>query len=516
MKISKKIILSLGATTIVAAPLQTIISLGNKKTVTPEDTKAVNNATKDQQYVNAITQAQIFKVVTTSFTVKGLASAEAKIINSTASTYSVGPHNVQVIIHATSNDIKGTLSYTVEGIQLNAARGNPDTFPKLGATITGFFISDQNQVNAINANQILKVVQSAIIPNVQPTVSAKALNAKTLTVGNGIKLVVSATAVDTTGILTYKVVSLVKGTAIRAQADLAGLGGQITGLLSNDQKAVNAITQLQISNAITIQVYKQIAATAAANFLNNVHGAWSIRGTSVVLHATGDDATQTLTYTVVSITKGTAARATKDLPLLGGTFTGFKKSPEQVYVDELTSEDVKIQVAKVISSVNEASVNAALVTKHSVFIAGPHNVKVTLTAVGNDNTKITTFTVTSATLSDARRLVPSGLNGSLAGSAPSDNVVIHEMSAAGVRYYLDQQIRKNNWAPGEFHSHLNNNVWVIPPYNVNITTACTEQKTLSNGNVQVTFKVRKAWKGNAVLENSALDKLGGTFLFRRN
>ena len=370
---------------------------------------------KDQAAVDAITQAQIFKVVTKGFVVKGLASAVAKVINSTASTYTVGPDNVQVIIHAIADDTKGTLAYTVEGIQLNAARGNPDTFPKLGATITGFHISDQGKVNAITAKMLNDFLSSKVIRDVMASNPANTSISNSM-MGDRIIIHLEVTPDDTKGTLTYKVLSITKLNVKRADADLPGLGGVLTGFLTQNQDTVNNVTVAQIQSTIESLVNKSKTPCDAAADLNYKHSFITMPGSNAIvnIHATGDYDTYSLTWEVLSVKKGIASR--KDVSMLHGVVTDF--------------------------------------------------------------------------------------------NPPSNQVVVDNLSVQNIKNYVNTQIKARSLNYHELIYFLNNDLTVIPRYNVNIKVAGYWLRK-DGDNIDIGFVVRKVWKGSAVRQNPG--KLFGEF-----
>lgn len=195
-------------------------------------------------------------------------------------------------------------------------------------------------------------------------------------------------------------------------------------------------------------------------------------------------------------------------------YAGLVKTPEQAYVDALTFSDIQDTLVKTINlSLSKASVNATLLNEHGPFHIRPHNVLITLTAVGNDNTSLLHLTITSATLGNASRANPSELNGIMSGSIPTNDVAVKELTAGIINLYILNTAHANRLTPDELIRHLNNDVWVISPYSVNVTTHVTKKVHLPNGTTKTIYKVTRAWKGNASLDDAALAALGGDIIY---
>ena len=347
MKQTKKILLTLGAATIIATPIATVISCGNTNTRTVSS-KEVSLTTKDlsltskdsdiinvnQKFIDAVTPSEIATYINNSKNnvIDKTMTAEnnSYTINHTNKKHTFTISGATITIHAIGNDSTNTLTYTVTSITKGkATRAN---LSKLGGTITGYAqTGDEITVNMITQKEIyvfLDQLKNNMIDKTMTAVNnATAINSidskNTFTI-SGATITIHAIGNDSTNTLTYTVTSIQKREATRA--NLSKLGGTITGYAkTNDEILVGNITQHEIAtflndNAIIDKTMTAENNSYTINHTNKKH-TFTISGATITIHAIGNDSTNTLTYTVTSITKGKATRA--NLSKLGGHITGY-------------------------------------------------------------------------------------------------------------------------------------------------------------------------------------------------
>ena len=566
MKLNKKIILTLGTTTIIGLPISTAISCGtnhqhmdsNLDVVVPntsnpsllpsdevnlkspdqinvqspnqtdlQSSNQINVLSYDQQDVNQVTADQINKVVLTVVNKKLTPYVEAMDINDNDNlhTLKVGK-GVTAIIHAHGHDATDSITYDVTSLTKGSATRSSVDLAKLGGTITGFAPTvspKQKDVDAITAAQIHDVVLASVNRALKASVVASSINSipaqHTFMVGNGVTAIIHATSNDTTKILSYTVTSLRNGMATRATKDLPSLGGTVTGFSATpDQQAVDSITHKQIVGNILTFTYKQEFAGQAA-FALNEHAPWNINGTAVTIHATGDDNTQSLSYTITSTTKGSASRAAAELPSLGGTFEGFNKTPGMIFVEAVTAKQINLAVDKVCDHSYKATVIAANINKkQNIFTIAPNGVQVKIHATGDDNAQTLSYTVISVTYHTD--VLPAAslakLDGTLNEFAPTDQKAVDTLTMINVSKAIYPTIVKlahggisKKRSTEEVASDFNSNesqYFTTLPYHVQVRV---HLKALGDSDIR--FTTTFAIKGNA--ERANLDDLIGDINF---
>lgn len=346
-KLKRKILLTLGAATIIVTPIATVVSCGAPQDQNSNKSKSVygqpaalsgdipqtpttpaiksvpiidiiaGKSITDKTSVNDITAQEVRDVVIKKLNTEDSPSINAKNLNS-------GPLDVgttKVKLHAAGNDIDKILKYTVTSVTKNKAIRSATTLPKLGGIVDWpSENSDERAVNAITQQQILLYVRPFIDQSALASYNANIINADNLFNIGTTQVRIHAIGNDIDKILQYTVTSITKGQAMRSAADLLTLGATLT---FTDQNIVDDMIAIQIHRVVdeAFQIVKGFTPTEASQIMSD--RTFIVTGAKVFIWIYVHDDIGTITYTIGSVTKGEASRNKDTLPELQGTISGF-------------------------------------------------------------------------------------------------------------------------------------------------------------------------------------------------
>lgn len=199
-----------------------------------------------------------------------------------------------------------------------------------------------------------------------------------------------------------------------------------------------------------------------------------------------------------------------DLPSLDGSFTGLNKTPDAIFVESVTPQQIYLAVNKVGSHASKATMNAAYINAlRNVFTIAPHDVKVQIHATGDDNTRVLSYTVTSVQLNEAKLPASAlaALGGSIGEFAPVDQIAVDNLTIVDIYDQFTLIIKTNHLKPGDLSEELDDTIFAIAPYNVMVTFKLIKGHYDNHNNYIIVFQATKVWKFHAVRKN--LDALHG-------
>lgn len=220
------------------------------------------------------------------------------------------------------------------------------------------------------------------------------------------------------GIIGYDVTKVWKGDATFDHPSF--LSGSIQGFntagISDDQKAVDNVTAQEVFDLINDRTDKSNDANTEAAKLNANNTVTTANGVVITFSATAVENSGFIMYSVESVVKNDAFRATETLKTLNGNLSGFKQETktDQQDVDGVTSEQIKGLLEANVNKQEDAQTASDQLNKLGKVTDG-NNVVISFTTSANQATGTVNFQVTSVVKNAASKANPESLNGQIIG-----------------------------------------------------------------------------------------------------